>query len=205
MVMKIPCPYENRIFLSLNSFPVFGSSKLPGISKISRVLRRTQSNYLRQGGIKFATVCLSICPIILPSVLPSVLPFICQQDYANTTRPIILKKFNSKEIYVTQIPFGFQLHSLHSLDTKKSLKIQIGPLTFYWEVLKFPNWWRYALSEFLLILFSSGPTLYEILPGIYTVVNAHLYHLISTTRYKRWILKMPQCNFFTRHKAFINY
>ena len=52
------------------------------------------------------------------SVRLSFLPSVCQQDYADTTRLIILKKINSKGIYVTQIPFSFQLHSLHSLDTK---------------------------------------------------------------------------------------
>ena len=30
--------------------------------------------YLRQGGIKIATVCLSFCPSVLPSVRPSVGP-----------------------------------------------------------------------------------------------------------------------------------
>ena len=40
-------------------------------------------------------------PFVCPSVRPSVRPSVCYQDYANTTRPIILKKFNSKGIYVT--------------------------------------------------------------------------------------------------------
>ena len=47
------------------------------------------------GGIKFTTGCPSVRPFV------SRITLILQQDYANTTRPIILKKFNSKGIYVT--------------------------------------------------------------------------------------------------------
>ena len=43
---------------------------------------------------------------------------VCQQDYANSNRPIILKIIHSKGTYLTYIAFNFQLYSLHSLDEK---------------------------------------------------------------------------------------
>ena len=105
-----------------------------------------QYYYSRQGGIKIATVCLSFRPSVLPSVRLSVhlLAGLCwyySSDYSekhSTVRGSMSLRSLSVFSFIYVI-VGIQ----------KSLTIQIGPLTFYWKVLTFPNWSRYALSKFL--------------------------------------------------------